>query len=139
MNSMTESERTALIDSWMREERAAREEGIDWGESESSPAALTKTDVQRAIEAALARDREGRSRASWRLRRRLEAVIMVLGAIWASIEWPWALAVVVPLGFLIMATSENRVTSAIGRWAWRLIGLGLYVLACFLVVRVIAH
>lgn len=75
-------------------------------------------------------------------RRRLEAIGFGIGlplAIFGIALWPWLLAPAALLLLFVMAISRNRVASAIGRWAWRLIGLGLYVLGSLWLVHVIAH
>ena len=75
-------------------------------------------------------------------RRKIEAIgfgVALPWAIYGIALWPWLLAPAALLLLFVMAISRNRVASTIGRWAWRAIGVGLYVLASLWLVHLFAR
>jgi hypothetical protein len=96
---------------------------------------FTAQDMQRAIGAALAQDREACSREHRRALHRVETAACAVGAVLLCILQPWALIPAALFGLLAMALSEHRVASFVGRWAWKAIGAALWLGAVYLVVR----
>lgn len=86
---------------------------------------FTAQDMQRAISAALAQDREARSREHRRTLHRVEMLACTVAAILLCAVQPWFLIPAALFGLFAMALSESRVASFVGRWAWRAIGPGV--------------
>ncbi|MGH7058564.1 MAG: hypothetical protein ACREFZ_11970 [Acetobacteraceae bacterium] len=86
---------------------------------------MNREDVQAVIGAALAQDREARSRGHRRALYRFEALACAVAAVVLCVLQPWFLIPVALFGLFAMALSENRVASFIGRWSWKAIGYGL--------------
>lgn len=93
---------------------------------------MTPEDVQAAIGAALAQDREARSRERRRALYRFEALACAVGAALLCVLQPWFLVPAALFGLFVMALSENRVASFVGLWAWKALGYGLVLGALWL-------
>ena len=56
---------------------------------------------------------------------RVETLACMVGAILLCALQPWFLVPAALFGLFMMALSENRVASFVGRWVWRAIGAGI--------------
>jgi hypothetical protein len=68
---------------------------------------------------------------------RFEALACAVGAVVLCVLQPWFLIPAALFGLVVMALSENRVASFVGRWAWKALGYGLALGAFWLWLQIL--